>query len=1268
MSANDQPDDNQTLILKELDIPGRTGPISENPDVYGINLAAAQDNFPRQGLLCRAGPWSQMDIGDKLVIFWGTNNQVFQKSINKDEKGQELQMFVPSERINDGRFQVSYTVARFGQPLPAEPSAVMEVQVKLTRPGGHDDNDDPGHSKLIMSIPQDIIDGGIHKDNVAAGVPITIGDPAGGSAPYPQAAAGDVIRVSWGGVFVLSEPLTQDQADGKTPIKVHIDEATIRKAGDTDNNGLAVAFEVYDRVDNRSEDWSAEQRVVVAVDLTLLIAPLLKEMVNNVLDVDKLGDAAGTAQVIAMDASKFKIGDTPIIRIKGTPVEGLPIDIEIEGIPLISVPSIPEIFVPNAVLRQLAKTQFAMSFRLQKGDGSADLRAQNQFITAIGEIQRLAAPKALEAQSGAIDPTLAQVRIDIPFDESFAAGQSIDLFWLGTRPDLTPYLPDLPPRPITNGDIDAKEPLRINVPGLHLTPIKGGKLELYYQLQIDSKVLKEMDRISASHAIRESIHADILQVGEPRLELPEPEVQGLIDGALPADTDGTTLTVIYLDTVKGDEVIWEWVGSKTGTASDSVTLSDFTAGKEVPFSIKAGLIKGNEGGTVSASYFIKRAVGGTSYANARVFSVGVALDLKEPDIKEAPNGTSLDPFQAQTTLTAVVGYTGMLKDDKIIVTWTGATGTPAGGSHTTAQWPVTTVGPQEIPLAVSVTAFNLGKPVTVSYTMIRGSNKPEESRTRELAVLPIADDDPRMGIPLITQAANNGAGPQFDVGALTGNATMRVNSWPLIALLQYVWLDVIGTKKNGDVYDKTFLESPFSQTTPTWISQGFYTHELPLKDLKELKDGSELRMDFRAGLSGHVGDIYAVKFAERIYNVKAVEDVKPTLTSVKGSPSGVEISDNALTVETAVTLIGKAAKGQKVDVFVDGARKDTADADATSGEWTLLVSGLNIAAHTFKAKALYDSGAESAERTLTVVALVAPTLDNVLDGNNVEVPEGKTTVSTTLKLKGKASKGQAVEIFDGNGGSAVSKGTASAHEATGDWEKTITVPEGGRRLYAKALYAVSPVYSNVRLLTVTAATAPTITSVKGSPSGVEIPPGGTTAETAVTLTGSAAKGQKVDILDGITSKGQPDTDQATGIWTLTVTGLSVGAHSFKAKALYGSGAESAVRMLIVVEPLSIDPSPMVLNGVKLVQSFGWTSRDVTGNSDSRYPVGGIGPHTYTSENPEDATVDNKGLVKGIKNGETRIIVSNAAGGGSIAYPVHVSNIYRVVKKRCIPKR
>ena len=99
---------------------------------------------------------------------------------------------------------------------------------------------------------------------------------------------------------------------------------------------------------------------------------------------------------------------------------------------------------------------------------------------------------------------------------------------------------------------------------------------------------------------------------------------------------------------------------------------------------------------------------------------------------------------------------------------------------------------------------------------------------------------------------------------------------------------------------------------------------------------------------------------------------------------------------------------------------------------------------------------------------------------------------------------------------------------------------------------------------VTAATAPTLTSVKGSPSDDEIPQDGTTVETAVTLSGVAAKGQKVEIFDGTVSKGPATADPTTGVWTLLMSALAVAAHSFTAKALYGSGAVSATRTFTVI--------------------------------------------------------------------------------------------------------
>lgn len=496
MSTTQQPD-TAPLAHKELDIPGRTGPVTDGPpQVWGINRGAALDNFPLHGLLCRAGPWGQMSTGDQVNIYWGTGQLVLPKTVQPHEVNTVLQMFIAPKHLIEGTFAVSYTITRLNQT--PEPSEVMHVEVKLTRPGGDDDTEEPGHPHLFMSIPKEILEHGVDSTNIAAGVDIGIGK-ADGTAPYPFAAAGDWIQVSWGGVFVASEPLSQEQAEGKLPIVVHVEEGTITEAGDSDAGGLSVSYEVYDRVYNRSEDWSVAQRVVVAADATLLGAPVLKEAVNNVLDVDQLGNADGTAQVVAMNLSgknDFEVGDTVFVRIKGTPKEGAPINLELPGFELISVPSIPEFKVPNTVLRQLAKTQIALSYRLKKVD-TTEPRSKTQFIDAIGEIQRLAAPVAVEAQQGALDPTLAQVRIDIPFDESFAPGQSIKLYWHGTTPELKPYLPTLDLRSITEKDIEAKLPLRINVPGpIHLTPINGGTLELYYELQIGDALLATMNKLT----------------------------------------------------------------------------------------------------------------------------------------------------------------------------------------------------------------------------------------------------------------------------------------------------------------------------------------------------------------------------------------------------------------------------------------------------------------------------------------------------------------------------------------------------------------------------------------------------------------------------------------------------------------------------------------------------------------------------------------------------------------------------------------------------
>jgi len=236
---------------------------------------------------------------------------------------------------------------------------------------------------------------------------------------------------------------------------------------------------------------------------------------------------------------------------------------------------------------------------------------------------------------------------------------------------------------------------------------------------------------------------------------------------------------------------------------------------------------------------------------------------------------------------------------------------------------------------------------------------------------------------------------------LTTNATLRANSYPHIALRQYVWLKAKGTLKGGGDYSKTFWQPPGSQTNATWIDQGFYTHTFPLPDLQSLEDGRDLELEFKAGFGGSQVETEAVTFARRTYRIKAYENVVPTLDSVKGSPSGDEIPHGGLTVETAVTLSGVAAKGQKVDVLDGTTSKGQPDADVTTGNWTLRISGLSVKTYSFTAKPLYGAGLPSSpERTMQVVAkLTINSRKMDLNGFSVKIPEwpktGRDSVGNT---------------------------------------------------------------------------------------------------------------------------------------------------------------------------------------------------------------------------------------------------------------------------------
>ncbi|MGV8889107.1 MAG: Ig-like domain-containing protein [Pseudomonas sp.] len=332
------------------------------------------------------------------------------------------------------------------------------------------------------------------------------------------------------------------------------------------------------------------------------------------------------------------------------------------------------------------------------------------------------------------------------------------------------------------------------------------------------------------------------------------------------------------------------------------------------------------------------------------FLIDVHLDrltLPAPTVK-GQTGNNLSPTLQD--IRVVVPKGSLLPTDNAYVNWQGAISTPAA-SFTSPQRLVSAglefVGPR------SVLAYSLGKSVTVSYVIERGGNS---STSLPLALniltLPVTALIP----PKIVEA---GADNVIDVIAQgTKNATIHALLHTLIEAGQPCWLSLEGKKPDGSAHNLALWNGLPAQTNANWIKQGYWPAALANSYLKQLGHGTSLTIKYKVSLDKSNDQATATVFPDRKYTIKAVEDVKPVIDSMKDSKS-VVIPNGGSTVESTVTITGKASKGQKVEVFDGATSKGTATAHATTGIWALTLTALAVAVHRFTAKALYGSGQSS---------------------------------------------------------------------------------------------------------------------------------------------------------------------------------------------------------------------------------------------------------------------------------------------------------------------
>jgi len=246
------------------------------------------------------------------------------------------------------------------------------------------------------------------------------------------------------------------------------------------------------------------------------------------------------------------------------------------------------------------------------------------------------------------------------------------------------------------------------------------------------------------------------------------------------------------------------------------------------------------------AFTVRDALGGGDSAEWVINVAEAELELKPPTVVQAPDGT-LNPMDAISGATVVVSYDDMQPTDTIGLSWNGL-------DNLVSTQPGNAIGSVTFTVPASAVAAVIGKTIPVLYAVVRnGFGKP--SWELPLTVETLAESV--LEAPRILQASEDGS---LDVGALTGDADLRVKPWPFIEAGQLISLRFEGTKADGTAYN---WAHPAWQDLPIG-STGEPSTKVTLGNLKELKDDSKLRLIFEVSFDG---GRTRIRFPVRSYSV-----------------------------------------------------------------------------------------------------------------------------------------------------------------------------------------------------------------------------------------------------------------------------------------------------------------------------------------------------------------------------------------------------------------
>ncbi|GAB7531845.1 Ig-like domain-containing protein [Pseudomonas sp. 3A(2025)] len=205
--------------------------------------------------------------------------------------------------------------------------------------------------------------------------------------------------------------------------------------------------------------------------------------------------------------------------------------------------------------------------------------------------------------------------------------------------------------------------------------------------------------------------------------LPTPTVKEAQGNVLdPAHaTAGATVRIEALAQLRaGDRVTVQWQGPK-GSDNQEKAITEADAGQPLELRFAYALVIANAGETVAIAYTVNRANGQVQTSDTLHLNIRAGLDsLPTPSMDTVGADGVVTPSRIpESGATVRVRYPGMSRDDRVIVSWRGAS------NHDTANQ---TVGAStellfNVPKALIVASS--GRTATVFYTVRRADNQAE---------------------------------------------------------------------------------------------------------------------------------------------------------------------------------------------------------------------------------------------------------------------------------------------------------------------------------------------------------------------------------------------------------------------------------------------------------------------------------------------------------------------------------------------------------------